>query len=261
VAAMRRFAPLFGLRCAMICLALAGMTIVPQHSTWAQEDSVAGGRMVRGTVKTIAPDHLSIRTDAGDEYQVIVTDNTRIMKTRQPIKIAEIKPGDGIGAMGVMDAPNRTVHAAVIMVVDAAQVQKMKDDLGKTYILGKVTAIDDLKLTIQRPDGVVQVIAVDEGTSFRKGGRRMQAMIEGGGSAADSAAPRNGRGPAESDGESITLADVKIGNTVAGKGELKGGTFVPSELAVSDGPGRQRGRRQGSMGAGASPASPAAGPQ
>ena len=49
-------------------------------------------------------------------------------------------------------------------------MKKMKEDLGKVYITGKVTAIDDVKLTVMRPDGVSQVIEVDEGTSFKRGG-------------------------------------------------------------------------------------------
>ncbi len=59
-----------------------------------------------------------------------------------------------------------------VTVVDAEQMKKAQEDLGKTYIAGKVTAIDELKLTIKRADGVTQVIEVDEGTSFRRGGRR-----------------------------------------------------------------------------------------
>ena len=89
--------------------------------------------------------------------------------------------------MGVIDAATKTVHAAALFVVDAAQLQKAREDLGKTYITGKVTAIDEVNLTIERPDGVSQKIMVDESTSFRKGGRRMRggngvaAMGEGGG--------------------------------------------------------------------------------
>jgi hypothetical protein len=239
------------LHCAMLSLIVAVAAIVPQQRTWAQQENasgVAGGQMVRGTVTATAADHLAIRTDKGDAYQITITDNTRIREGRQPVKISDVKPGDSVGAMGVLDAPNHTVHAAVVMVVDAAQAQKMRDEMGKVYIAGKVTAIDDLKLTIQRPDGVVQVIAVDEGTSFRRGGRRIQAMIDGSGPAEETASQRNRRPPADSSDESITLADIKVGNTVAGRGELKGGIFVPSELAVTDGTQRQRRQRPEGMG-------------
>ncbi|HEY0262981.1 MAG TPA: hypothetical protein VGC07_00530 [Granulicella sp.] len=231
------------------------------HAQDEEAPGVAGGRMVRGTVTDAAADHLSLKTERGDTYQVALTANTRVMKDRQPMKPAEIKPGDGIGAMGVIDAPNHTIHAAVVMIVDAAQIQKMRDEMGKSYIAGRVTAIDldNLKLTIQRADNVSQVIAVDEGTSFRKGGRRGNGEMEG---EAPSAAPRG-----DSGGESITLADIKVGDMVGGRGSLKNGIFVPAELRVGNGPGLgpRAGypgrRRQNGTDAGAAPSAPGAPPQ
>jgi len=222
----------------------------------------AQGRMVRGTITAIAPDHLTLKTDAGDVFEVVITTNTRLMKDRQPVKIADIHVGDGAGAMGVLDAPNKTIHAAAVFVVDAAQVKKLKDDMGKTHISGKVTAIDDLELTIKRQDGVVQKIAVDEGTSFRKGGRRDGAMMRGDGSASigpdAGAAPGRPPGPGQSGGESITLADIKVGDTVVGPGTLKAGVFVPTQLTVLDPAAMGRRRRQGE-GTEAAPAAAAAG--
>jgi len=217
----------------------------------------AQGRMVRGTVTATGIDRLTLKTDAGDVFQVVLTTNTRLMKDRQPVKIADIHSGDGIGAMGVLDAPAKTIHAAAVYVVDAAQVKKMRDDMGKTYISGKVTGIDDLELTIQRPDGVTQKIAVDEGTSFRKGGRRDGAMMRGDGSASlgpDAAAgTAQAPGQPRSGGESITLADIKVGDTVVGPGALKGGVFVPTQLTVLDPAAMGRRRRQ-AEGAEAAPA-------
>jgi hypothetical protein len=262
VTAMRRF----GLWSALICLLMAVVMAGCPRRLRAQDENapgIAGGQMVRGTVTSATADHIAVRTEKGDVYQIVVTDNSRIMKKRQAVKVAEIKAGDNVGAMGVLDAPTKTVHAVFVMVVDAAEAQKAREDLGKVYIAGRVTAIDELKLTIQRPDGVAQVIAVDESTSFRKGGRRMQSMIEGVGEM--DAPPANGRGgrpQADAAEESITLADIKVGNTVAGKGGLKGGIFVPSELAISDGPPRsgQGRRRPDRAGAGTAPAA-ASGPQ
>jgi hypothetical protein len=84
------------------------------------------------------------------------------------------------------------------------------DQLGKKFIIGEVTKIDGTKLTIKRPDGVEQTIEVDEDTSFRKRGN-----------------------------ESVTLADIKVGDRVGGRGEIKNGTFVPAVLNIGmpGGPG------------------------
>jgi hypothetical protein len=231
----------------------------------AQEDEGAvamgsQGRMVRGTVTATAADHLTLKTDAGDTFQVIVTTNTRLMKERQPLKLADVHVGDGLGAMGVIDPATKTIHAAMAFVVDAAQVKKMKEDMGKTFISGKVVAIDidDLELTIHRQDGVTQKIAVDEGTSFKRGGRREGAMMRGDGSADASFGPGAGgpgggaRPGAGQGGESITLADVKVGDTVIGPGALKAGTFVPTQLTVID--AAAMGRRRRSEGGDAGPA-------
>jgi len=213
----------------------------------------AGGQMVRGTVTAVTGEQITVKTDAGDVYQVAVSANTRLNKDRQPAKVTDVKVGDSVGAMGVLDAPTKTVHAAFVMVVDAEQVKKMRENLGKTYITGKVTAIDvdGLKLTIERPDKVSQVIAVDEGTSFRRGGRMMMSMMGGSGPVAigpgPGPGPGSGQGPgagpgANAGGESITFADIKVGDMVVGQGSLKNGIFVPTQLGVID-PSQQRRRR------------------
>ncbi len=227
----------------------------------------AGGQMVRGTVTVAAADHLTVKTDAGETYQVVVSANTRLTKERQPVKIADIKVGDGVGAMGVLDPAAKSVHAVFIGVVDAEQVKKARENMGKTYITGKVTAIDmdALKVTVQRPDGVSQVIAVDEQTSFKRGGRGMAALASGAGvidvgagGGRGNGAGGNGqsgenaaRGGNGGGGESITFADVKVGDSIAGRGALKNGVFVPTELGVMDPAAMGQRRRRGADGSGA----------
>jgi hypothetical protein len=236
---------------------LGAMTALAQEGQGSGErgGAFAGGQMVRGTVTTAAADHLIVKTDAGEVYQVAISANTRVMKDRQPMKVADIKVGDGAGAMGVLDAPTKTIHAVFVTVMDAAQVKKMKEDLGKIYITGKVTAIDDVKLTVMRPDGVSQVIEVDEGTSFKRGGRGMMSMMSGSGPV-----PAHPEGTAAG-GESITLADVKVGDTVVGPGALKNGVFVPTQLGVMDAAAIGQRRRRADEGSAAAPAESVAAPK
>lgn len=216
------------------------------------------GRMVRGTVTVAATgtakDRLTLKTEEGEVYQVAVTSNTQVRKGREPMKFADVHAGDGVGAMGEVDRATKTVHALFVGVMDAEQVRKVREGLGKTWIAGTVTAIDEVRLTVLRADKVSQVIAVDEDTSFKRGGREMQMMfgdggVSGGGEAGGGGAAAGKDGGARrakaGDGESLTLLDVKVGNTVAGQGELKHGVFVPTQLAVSDAPAHGRGRRQG----------------
>jgi hypothetical protein len=231
----------------------------------------AGGQMVRGTVTGTAADHLTVKTEAGEVYQVALSANTRLTKDRQPVKVADIKVGDAVGAMGVLDAPTKTVHAVFVGVIDAEQVKKARENMGKTYITGKVTAIDvdALKLTVMRSDNVSQVIGVDEQTSFKRGGRGMAAIASGAGviDAGVGGGRGNGAGAGTSmgngsggGGESITFADVKVGDSIVGRGAVKNGMFVPTELGVMDpaAMGRRRQRGADGSGPGAAPAGTAA---
>ncbi len=210
------------------------LTAVAQDAPQRPEGGGGGmmgrGQGVGGTVTAIAGSDYTIKTEDGDVYKVTTTVNTRIMKDRQPAKAADIHVGDMLMIGGVVDAKAKTVGAAFVAVVDAEQVKKMREDLGKTWVAGKVTAIDETKITIHRVDGVNQTIAVDENTSFKS--RR----------------------------ESVTLADVKVGDNVSARGAVKDGVFVAAELGVG-GPGgggmmmQGGGRRGGGAGGGAGGAS------
>jgi len=249
------------LRCGAIALLMMMAAMLPLKLHGQQGDDereggavFAGGQMVRGTVTAAAADHLTVKTEAGQVYQVVLSANTRVSKDRQPVKVADIKAGDGVGAMGVLDPATKTVHAVFVGVMDAEQVKKAREGMGKVYITGRVTAIDmdALKITVLRPDGVSQVIGVDEQTSFKRGGRGMAVLASGEG--VTEIGPGGGRGNAGagsgsgagdgSGGESITLADVKVGDAVAGRGALKNGLFVPTELGVSDAAAMARRRRR-----------------
>jgi hypothetical protein len=161
------------------------------------------GNGVRGTVTAAAANSFTIHTDEGDTYQVLYSANTRLMKDRQPIAASDIHVGDMLMAGGIVDAKAKTVGAVFVMDIDAAQIRNARAGFGKTWVAGKVTAINELKITIERiNDKQVQVVAVDENTSFRK--RR----------------------------EDVTLADVKVGDFISAQGALHADTFVATALRV-----------------------------
>jgi hypothetical protein len=194
----------------------------------------AGMQRVGGEVTGVNGSTLTVKTEEGTTMQIVTTDNTRVMKGRGvTVKVSELKVGDGVVAAG-------NLHAAMVFATDAAQLKALRDNLGKTYITGKVTAIDldNAKMTLERPDHVVQTIGFDETTSFKRG-RGMRGGVMGMGA---------GAGPADSagadSGESITLADIKVGDNVGGQGSVKNGTFVPTQLMVST-PGQGGRRRSG----------------
>jgi len=247
----------------------AAASVAPVGGSGQEEQSgglPAGSQMVRGTVTAVGGEGLTVMGEAGVIYRVTTTPNTRLMKGREPVKVTEIKAGDGLGAMGVLDPSTKTLHAMFVTVLDAEQVKKAQADLGKTYIAGEVTAMDEVKLTIKRPDGVVQTIEVDEGTSFRRGGRGMgdggrATAGANGANGAEEQKGQRGQRNERSGGESITLADVKVGDGVIGRGGLKHGVFVPTELRVLDAvAARARRRSGGGEGANGGAVAPAAAP-
>jgi hypothetical protein len=202
----------------------------------------AGMQRIGGTITAIAGPQVTIKTVDGAVYQVVTTDNTRVMRGRgNPIKLADLKAGDGLMAMGNLDAPNKTIHAAMLISIDADQMKKMEEaqkqqlaNLGKTLIAGRVTSIDmdNATMTLERPDGVSQTIGFDENTSFHRGRMTMAGGSGMGAGTSTTATPA---------GESITLADIKVGDRVAGPGEVKSGRFVAKELTVmTPGNGRRR---------------------
>ena len=240
-----------------------------QVRTGGQGARRGGG--VRGTVTGVSGGSVMLKTEQGETWTVISTDNTRVRRDGQTGTVAAIQAGDEVMAVGMPDADKHEVHAMMLVDVSAAQVAKAKANLGKTYIVGRITAINDTQLTIMRSDRVAQTISLDETTSLHKGGRmspeamaaaglNLEALGMGGGGGMGAgmgggmgggAMGGGGRRAANADaaapnpGEAITLADVKVGDSVVGIGAVKGGSFVPTDLRVQERPagGAGAGRR------------------
>ena len=204
----------------MVCL-MAIMAVAFLHASAQPQErmNLPPGDNVVGKVTAVSKDSLTVAPMmGGDAVTVKVSDTTRVLQNRQPFKLEQIKVDDVIFARG--ELKNNSMQAAVVSVVNPEMIQRLqqggagggpgggpmggfnREDLGKKFIAGEVKAINETKLTIARPDGQTQDIEVDENTSFKKGG------------------------------ESITLPDIKVGDFVRGRGELKDNTFVPKELLV-----------------------------
>ena len=208
----------------LILMAVAGLCLPafsqaqPQPQTRVEGRNMPPGENVVGKVTAVTADSVTVTPVMGgsDPVTIKVGENTRIMKDRQPIKLSEIKVDDTVFARGALNA--KTMDAAILSVVNPEMIQRMQqfgqgmgggqgmgmkpEDMGKKFIAGEVKAINETKLTIARPDNQSQDIEVDENTSFKRRG------------------------------ESITLADIKVGDFVFGPGEIKDGTFVPKQLNV-----------------------------
>lgn len=233
-----------------------------------ERGAFAGMAHAMGEVTAVAGNTLTLKTETGSVMQVVATDNTRVTKDRATVKVTDLHPGDGLMALGLLDAPNKTLHAAMIFAQDAAEVKAMKENLGKTYITGRVTAVDldNAKATVERADHVSQTIGFDESTSFKRAvrggnggngpaggsptgiaqgsnggegqatsheGGRGRAGGFGGGMGMGVAAMGAGFDRAFSNGESITLADIKVGDFLSGTGAVKNNIFIPNRVVDS----------------------------
>jgi hypothetical protein len=221
-----------------ILAALASNAPLRAQQDQDQRSQFAGMEHIAGVITTVSGSTVTVKTEDDQTRQIVATTNTRIMRSRTAAKITDLKVGDGVVAVGNLDGPNGTMHAAMLFATDAEQAKALRDNLGKTYITGKVIAIDmtNATITVERLDHVSQTIGLDETTSFRRGARNGGQLAAGTPAAANTQAD-----PASA--ESITLADIKIGDRVHGVGALKAGVFVPAQLTILL-PGTGQGIRQ-----------------
>src|SRR5579859_5889914 len=229
---------------AAVCLLLfsvcAGSALARQspQDQPGQERRGPGGRQfgTAGLITEISGSTLKIKQPNGANATVTVTAETRFRKDRQDAKLTDFKVGDNIMVRGESSGENSWTARIVASAPSQADMQeaqqRMKDAMGKTMVIGDVKSVDSPKLTIQRIDGVEQTIEADENTSIRRGGR--PGMGGGGDRSRQGAQSGAGNVVAGGGGESITLADIKTGDTIVARGELKDGTFVPAAINVID---------------------------
>jgi preprotein translocase subunit YajC len=191
------------------------------------------GSGVMGTVTEVAADHITLRNEAGETWTINYSVNTRIVKQQPrpagsasagepadgsgqsrgmgmggnppaPIKASDIKVGDMIMAGGELNRDAKSVGAVGIMVIDperAKQMREMQANYGKTWLMGRVTAINETAVTIQGgPENGSRTFVADENTTFRR--RR----------------------------EPITLGDMQVGDNVRVEGSVKAGQFVATTV-------------------------------
>jgi hypothetical protein len=158
---------------------------------------------VMGTITAINSDSITVKTRNGQTAQVNLSDKTQYRKERQAAQLSDFKVGDEIVVRG-QPVGQGVWQAEMVAERPAGSpgMGRFREGLGKEFIVGEIKSIDGTQLTILRPDKVTQTINVDENTSFRK------------------------------DGQSVTLADLKAGDHIFGRGELKNNVFVPSVLNV-----------------------------
>lgn len=195
---------------ALICSLAAAQQAPSEQSGQGSERRGFDGREFRGVagqITEISGTTMKIKLRDGSIGIVNISSDTRFRKAGQPAQLADFKVGDNVMVRGDSTGDKTWTAQAVGEGPSQAQMadmqQRMKEAMGKTMILGDVKSIDPPKLTVTRTDDVEQTMEADESTSFRRG--------------------RD---------ESITMPEIKVGDTIFARGELKNGTFVPTGVTI-----------------------------
>lgn len=165
-----------------------------------------GQRPLFGKITAIHESALEISRPDGQVVTVKLTPQTEFRKDRQPAKAADFKVSDLVMVRGD-ENPDHTVTAKMIGSRTGGPGGGPGGminigTLGKDYVIGEVKSIDAPKLTVLRPDNVTQTLELNEETSLHKGR------------------------------DSITMADIQVGDHVMARGAMQNDVFVPKGVMV-----------------------------
>jgi Domain of unknown function (DUF5666) len=191
-----------------------------------------GQRPLFGKITAIHDGLIEVTGQDGQVVTVKVTPQTEFRKEREPAKISDFKVGDMVAVRGDKNADN-TVTAKMIGARTGGPGgpggrpgggMMATGTLGKDYVAGEVKSIDAPKLTVLRTDNVTQTLELNEETSLRRGR------------------------------DSITMADIKVGDHVMARGAVQNEVFVPKGVMVMN--PEQWQRMQEMMSQGGNPTKP-----
>jgi Domain of unknown function (DUF5666) len=149
---------------------------------------------------------LVISRQDGQTVTVKLTEQTEFRKDGDKATANDFKVGDMVVVRGELNA-DHSVSARIVGTrtgggPGGSPGGRQMGTLGKDYVAGEIKGIDAPKLTILRPDHVTQIIELNEETSLRKGR------------------------------ESVTMADIHIGDHVMARGAMQNDVFVPKGVMV-----------------------------
>ena len=171
-----------------------------------QRDGDAGPRPVIGRIASIQDGAIRIIRPDDSEQTVNITAKTEFRRDREPAKLKDFKVGDGILVRGV-ENPDYSITAQMIAGrsgngPNGPNRQNPAGTLGKDFVVGEVKALDPPSITVMRTDNVKQTFELNEDTSLRKGR------------------------------ESVTMADIQVGDHIFAHGSLQENQFVPKTVVV-----------------------------
>ena len=192
-----------------------GNTPAPQQQGQGRmREGDNGQRPLFGKITAMHDGAIELTGPDGQVTTVKLTSQTEFRKDRQPAKAADFKVGDTVMVRGDQN-PDHTVTAKMIGgrtggpggggPGGGGQGGGMffgGGTLGKDYVAGAVKSIDPPRLTVLRTDNVTQTLELNEDTTLRRGR------------------------------ESITMADIQVGDHLVAHGAVQNDVFVPKGVMV-----------------------------
>src|SRR6516162_981465 len=183
----------------------AGAGATQPRQGQAAGDFAGGPRPLFGKITALHEGSLEITKADGGLVVVKLTNQTVYRKDRADAKITDFKVGDVVMVRGEQN-PDHSVTAKLVGGRTGGPGGGMMlsggGTLGKDYVVGEVKAVEPPKLTVLRPDGVTQTLELNENSSLRRGR------------------------------ESITMADIQVGDHLMARGVLENDMFVPKGVMV-----------------------------
>jgi len=206
----------------------------PQSGQARQGRGQEGGRGLFGKITAMHEGVMEITRPDGQVVTVKVTPQTEFRKDREAAKAADFKVGDMVLVRGEENAD----HSVTASMIGARTMGPgagggragggmMGGTLGKDFVVGIVKSVDAPRLTVVRPDNVTQTLELNEDTSLRRGR------------------------------ESITMADIQVGDHVVARGGVEKDVFVPKGVMVMNEEQWQRMQQFIGQSDGGKPANPA----
>jgi preprotein translocase subunit YajC len=214
----------------LICLFLAVMQVAaqsPQEAPPSQNPGAAqsaaqtqgrGGERrpgVFGKLTAVHEQSVEITRQDGSVVTVKLSASTQFRKDRESAKLSDFKVGDTVFVRGAENADHTWTAEALGSRPNGAfgggpgggqgggpGGGRPAGVLGQDYVFGEVKAIDAPKLSILRPDNVMQTVELNEETSLRKGR------------------------------DSITMADIQAGDHIMVRGGMANNVFQPKSVMV-----------------------------
>jgi hypothetical protein len=187
-----------------------------------------------GKLTAVHEQAIEIIRQGGDTVTVKISGSTQFRTGGETAKLTDLKVGDMLFVRGEENADHTWTAEMIGTRPNGGSGGRPGGGgpggarpagvLGQDYVFGEVKAMDAPKLTILRPDNVTQTVELNEETSLRKGR------------------------------DSITMADIQVGDHILVRGAMANNAFQPKSVMVI---GPEQWKRMQEMGmSGGSPANP-----